>query len=57
MPWEIVEKHPQCNADAPWGVVKKGEGKQGKPLGCHATEDDARAQQAALYAQVEHRGE
>jgi hypothetical protein len=50
VPYSIVQDHPDCGADTPWAVVKEGDGEQ-ELMGCHATEDDAKAQQAALYAQ------
>lgn len=46
MPWDVT-KDPRCPADKPWGVVKQGD----ESLeGCHESEDMAKAQQAALYA-------
>lgn len=36
-----------CPSDKPWGVFKKDDGKR---MGCHATEEQASKQIAALYA-------
>lgn len=47
-PWTIVPKHPSCPASRPIGVVKTSDG---SVAGCHATEDAAKAQMAALYAE------
>lgn len=46
MPWS-VKKDDRCPTEKPWGVVKD----DGDELvACHASEDDAKKQQAALYA-------
>jgi HK97 family phage major capsid protein/HK97 family phage prohead protease len=50
MPWTVERGHG-CPADKPWAVVQA----DGTRMGCHATEDDAKAQQAALYAKEGHR--
>src|SRR5688572_11577720 len=47
MPWEI-RKSDACPAERPWGVFKEGE--TADPLGCHESEEAAKEQQAALYA-------
>ena len=46
MPWDVVADHPACPVGEPFGVVKF----DGELEGCHATQADAEAQQAALYA-------
>lgn len=46
MPWD-VKQSDQCPADKPWAVIKKADG---SIEGCHPTEDAAKQQQAALYA-------
>lgn len=46
MPWHKVRNHAEC-ADGEWAVVKDA---SGEVEGCHATEDEADAQLAALYA-------
>lgn len=48
VPYRIEEKHPDCGADTPWAVVKEDDGEL---MGCHGTEDGAKLQQAALYAE------
>lgn len=48
MPYDVVQDHADCAADTPWAVVKQG---TGELMGCHASEADARKQQAALYAE------
>jgi hypothetical protein len=48
MPYRVEQDHPDCGADTPWAVVKEGDEEL---MGCHATEDDAKKQQAALYAE------
>lgn len=45
MPWD-VEQTGECPASRPWGVVRRTDG---QIEGCHATEEAAREQQAALY--------
>ncbi len=45
MPWEI-KRDDRCPAGRPWGVVKA----DGALEGCHESEDQARSQQSALYA-------
>jgi len=47
MPWHKQSGHPECPSDTPWAVVKDDDG---AVEGCHATEADADAQLAALYA-------
>lgn len=47
MPWSKVKNHADCPSDESWGVVKDDDGEL---EGCHATEDEADAQIAALYA-------
>lgn len=46
MPWKIV-KGGGCGASKPWAVVKKSDG---STVGCHASEESAKAQLAALNA-------
>jgi HK97 family phage prohead protease len=46
MPWH-VSKSDQCGPSKPWAVVKDSDG---SVVACHATENDAQAQMAALYA-------
>lgn len=46
MPWK-VEKTDSCPASKPWGCINQ---MSGEVEGCHATKEDAEAQQAALYA-------
>lgn len=43
----IIKDHPQCPSSKPWGLVSKG---GGKLLGCHATEAEAKKQEAAIQA-------
>lgn len=45
MPYS-VEQSASCPVSRPWGVIKD----DGGVMGCHATQADAEAQQAALYA-------
>lgn len=47
MPYEVRRDESACSPALPWGVFKPGEQ---TPLGCHASEADAEAQMAALYA-------
>jgi HK97 family phage prohead protease len=47
MPWHVDRDHAGCPASKPWAVVKDSDG---SVAGCHATEDDAMSQMAALYA-------
>lgn len=47
VPYSIVAEHPDCAAGQPWGVVKEA---TGELMGCHPSEEEARRQQAALYA-------
>jgi HK97 family phage prohead protease len=49
MPWS-VKRSSDCPADRPWSVVND---ESGASEGCHATEDDAKRQQAALYANAD----
>lgn len=44
MPYDAVENHPECPTDEPWGVEKT----DGELMGCHASEDEANSQIAAL---------
>lgn len=48
MPWEIKKGAGSCRPDQ-FAVVKKG---TDESVGCHATEDAAKSQLAALYANV-----
>jgi len=47
MPWKIESDNPECSG---WAVVAESDG---KVMGCHKTEGDAKAQLAALYANEE----
>jgi HK97 family phage major capsid protein/HK97 family phage prohead protease len=47
MPYEVMHDTDACPVDKPWAVKKKGDGKL---MGCHASQDDAHKQMAALYA-------
>lgn len=47
MPWHVVADDPACPLDQPFGVHKDN---NDELAGCHASEDDAEAQLAALYA-------
>jgi hypothetical protein len=46
MPWRIGT-HESCPASKPHAVLAKA---GGKLMGCHASEEEAKAQIAALYA-------
>ena len=46
MPWHVA-KTSKCSASKPWGVIKDADG---KVVGCHPTEDKAKDQLKALYA-------
>ncbi len=48
MPW-ITKKTAQCPVGKPYGVFNKN---TRRLIGCHASEEKARKQQAALYAEV-----
>jgi hypothetical protein len=48
VPYDVVQDHPDCAADAPWAVTKQG---TGDLMGCHATEQAAEDQRRALYAE------
>lgn len=48
VPYDVVQDHPDCAADTPWAVVKQD---TNELMGCHGTEDGARLQQEALYAE------
>lgn len=48
MPYAVVQDHAACAADTPWAVVKEADGSL---MGCHGSEAEAEAQQAALYAE------
>lgn len=50
MPYDKVKDHPDCPATKSIGVVKESDGEL---LGCHATEESADDQIAALYAAEE----
>jgi hypothetical protein len=47
MPWS-VKKDSRCPASKPWGVINDQTGAL-VPGGCHATKQEARAHQSALY--------
>jgi hypothetical protein len=47
VPWHKVENHAECADSEPWAVVQDD---TGELAGCHATEDAANRQIAALYA-------
>src|SRR5262245_28839814 len=47
MPWHVEQNHPDCPSNTPWAVVKDEDGEK---VGCHATEEEANNQVAALYA-------
>jgi 2'-5' RNA ligase len=47
VPYSTVQDHPDCGADTPWAVVQND---TNELMGCHATEDDANKQLAALAA-------
>lgn len=47
MPWHVARDEQGCSASEPWAVVKDSDG---SIVGCHATQADAQAQVAALYA-------
>lgn len=47
VPWHTVQNHSECPGGKPWAVVKN---QTDEVEGCHANEDDANAQVAALYA-------
>src|SRR5688500_72597 len=47
VPWRKTQNHADCPSDRPWAVVKNG---TDEVEGCHATEDAADKQLAALYA-------
>jgi len=55
MPWKIEKNGPD---DKPFCVYKENEAKEaiGETLGCHATEDGAKKQLAALYVNVPEAG-
>lgn len=46
MPYKVI-KDSRCEAGKPYGVVKESDNEL---MGCHLNEDDAKKQQAALYA-------
>jgi phage head maturation protease len=46
MPWD-VKQDDRCSTAKPWAVVKQDDN---SIEGCHTSEDDAKKQQAALYA-------
>lgn len=46
MPWRVA-KSSECPESRPWAVIKDDDG---SVEGCHASEDDANGQMAALYA-------
>lgn len=47
MPWHMVENHAECAEGEPWAVVQDS---TGELAGCHASEQSASEQIAALYA-------
>lgn len=47
MPWHKVQDHSECSAGEPWAVVRDA---TGEVEGCHASEEAADRQLAALYA-------
>jgi HK97 family phage prohead protease len=47
MPYEIARDVKACPVSKPWAVRKQG---TTEAVGCHATQDDAKKQMAALYA-------
>jgi hypothetical protein len=47
VPWHVTRTPSQCSASKPWAVIKDSDG---TVEGCHATEQDAQDQMAALYA-------
>lgn len=47
MPWNVSKGHSGCPSDTPYAVVKEADG---SVEGCHATQEEADAQVAALYA-------
>jgi HK97 family phage prohead protease len=51
VPWKLVHNHPACRSGE-WAVVNKRAEAEGRRSieGCHATRDEALAQQRALYA-------
>ena len=53
MPWMIEQGGGEC-AEAEWAVVNE---ESGETEGCHETEDDAKAQVAALNLNVEEEGD
>lgn len=50
MPWHVVENHTECAGSKSWAVVQDD---TDELMGCHASEDDASKQVAALYAAEE----
>ena len=50
MPWSITENAAGCPTEKPWGVVNDTDD---SIEGCHATEDEAKAQVAALNINVD----
>lgn len=48
MPW-IVKKTDRCKPTTPWGVFNQA---TGRLVACHPTQESARKQQTALYANV-----
>lgn len=49
MPYKVEKREGDgCGADKPWAVVKEDDD---SVVGCHETEDEAKEQQKALYAQ------
>lgn len=46
MPWHVAQSS-RCPASKPWAVIKDADS---SIEGCHATQDDANKQMAALYA-------
>jgi HK97 family phage prohead protease len=50
MPWHIEKDSGACSTGEPWAVIKDSDG---SVAGCHSTEEEAKAQLAALYANEE----
>lgn len=50
MPWTVKRDPEGCSEQKPWAVLQL---EDGEVVGCHATQDDAEAHVAALYANVD----
>lgn len=48
MPWKVEENGGDCSGETPWAVINE---ESGDTEGCHATQEEAEAQAAALYAE------